>query len=379
MKTPLFCPNPRCPYHNDDSRPKNWFIRKGFYSTGDGSRVQRYQCSHCRRRFSSKTFSIDYFAKTFLEYRRLLTYLSSGMSLRALGRVFGHSPKTIAGKISRLARQIIAFNQRVHRLIALTEDLVADGFESFVVSHYFPNNINLLVGKDSQFVYDLTYAQLRRKGAMTTEQKAKARVYRMEFPLPAAQIPVSFTHLMRSTMALFRQSAEKDHLTVYTDEKKEYRAPLAGYVTAGLPASQGKVVSHHQTPSSAPRTLQLPTFSANYIDREVRKDMAEHHRESVCFARNVVASLERLVCYLFHHNYFKPFRINRRDREYATHAEAAGIAAATIRKLMYQLFTRRAFFTRQNLQLPGELLWRRAYPTPKKFFCNPLPAFILAG
>jgi transposase-like protein len=379
MKKPPFCPNPLCPHHTDATRPKNWFIRKGFYSTTDGTRIQRYQCSHCRRRFSSQTFSIDYFSKASLDYRRLLTYLSSGMSLRALGRAFGRSPKTIAGKISRLARQIIAFNHRMRSFISLDEDLVADGFESFVVSQYFPNNFNFLVGKDSQFVYDLTYAQLRRKGAMTRTQKATAKAHRQEYPLPAAQIPVSFTHLMRSAMDLFRQSAGKEHLTVYTDEKKEYCDPITGYATAGLPESSGKTVSHDQTPSSAPRTLGLPLFAANYIDREVRKDLAEHHRETVCFARNVDASLERMVCYLFHHNYFKAFRINRKDRVYPTHAEAAGLDAKRIRKEMYQLFTRRAFFTRQTLDLPGELLWRRAYPTPKKFSCNPLPAFVLAG
>jgi len=378
MKTPPFCPNPLCPFHSASSRNQDWFIRKGFYATKNGRRYQRYQCSHCRRRFSSQTFSIDYFAKTTIDYHRLLIYLASGMSLRALGRAFGHSPKTVSGKISRLARQIIAFNHRMRRLVNLTEDLVADGFESFVVSHFFPNNINLLVGKDSQFVYDLTYAQLRRKGAMTRAQRAQASAYRRTVPLASAQITVSFTHLMRSAMAIFRKAADKDHLTVYTDEKNEYCEPLAGYATAGCPPSCGKTVAHHQTSSSALRTLSLPTFAANYIDREIRKDLAEHHRKTVCFARNVNASLERMVCYMFHHNYYKPFRINRTDRVFATHAEAAGLDATMIRKEMYQLFTRRAFFTRYSLPLPGERLWRRAYGTPKKMYCDPLPVYVLS-
>jgi len=103
-----------------------------------------------------------------------------------------------------------------------------------------------------------------------------------------------------------------------------------------------------------------------------------------------------MTCYLFHHNYLKPFRINRRDRVYATHAQGAGLDAGLIGKEMYQLFTRRAFFTRQSLDLPAELtrrafftrqsldlpaelLWRRAYQTPKKFSWDPLPAFVLAS
>jgi len=37
----------------------------------------------------------------------------------------------------------------------------ADGFESFCVSQYFPNNIQLLVGSDSQHVYQIDYATIR--------------------------------------------------------------------------------------------------------------------------------------------------------------------------------------------------------------------------
>ncbi|MBN2050920.1 MAG: hypothetical protein JW760_10780, partial [Spirochaetales bacterium] len=152
MRHPPFCPNPHCPYHTDAGRPSHWFIRKGFYTTKTGDRFQRYQCTHCRRRFSSKTFHIDYNAKVTLDYHRLLTYMVSGISLRALGRAFQRSPKTIAGKISRLTRQFLAFNRFTRPIFNLKENLVADGFESFVVSQYFPNNFNLLIGKDSQFV-----------------------------------------------------------------------------------------------------------------------------------------------------------------------------------------------------------------------------------
>ncbi|MBN2050185.1 MAG: hypothetical protein JW760_07045 [Spirochaetales bacterium] len=378
MKNPPFCPNPHCSYHTDAGRPSHWFIRKGFYATHSGNRYQRYQCSHCQRRFSSKTFHIDYFAKVTLDYHRLLTYLVSGMSLRALGRAFHRSPKTIAGKISILTRQFIAFNHDNPSVVNLAEDLVADGFESYVVSQYFPNNFNLLIGKDSQFVYDLTYAYLRRKGAMTDAQKKLAVRYRVTDPLPAGQIQVSFTHLLRTAAGLLRVSSRKTLLILHTDEKKEYVAPLAGYASAGLPDPLPLRILHRQTPSSVPRTGTNPLFPANYIDRDIRKDMAEHHRETVCFARNVNASLERLTCYLFHHNFIKAFRINRADRTFSSHAVAAGLDARFIRKRLAFLFTRRAFFTRLSLPLPGELLWRRGYFTPRKAFCDCLPAYVLA-
>ncbi|GAB1432910.1 hypothetical protein MASR2M29_15350 [Spirochaetota bacterium] len=40
----------------------------------------------------------------------------------------------------------------------------ADGFESFDRSQYFPNQINLVLGKNSQFLYDYSHTTIRRKG-----------------------------------------------------------------------------------------------------------------------------------------------------------------------------------------------------------------------
>ncbi|GAB1481198.1 hypothetical protein MASR2M78_00130 [Treponema sp.] len=57
--------------------------------------------------------------------------------------------------------------------LALEENLVTDGFESFTQSQYHPCNINILVGTNSQFLYGTTFAPLRRKGRMTAE-KAEA-------------------------------------------------------------------------------------------------------------------------------------------------------------------------------------------------------------
>jgi hypothetical protein len=60
----------------------------------------------------------------------------------------------------------------------------------------------------------------------------------------------------------------------------------------------------------------------NYLDREIRKDLAEHHRETVCFARSQLMSDARMWIYLVWHNTDKPYRIS--PRQDVSHAEAAG-------------------------------------------------------
>src|SRR6056297_1148452 len=69
-----------------------------------------------------------------------------------------------------------AFQAELTQDLGLTEDVAADGIESFVEDQYQPNNINLLVGSNSQFLYDFDYAHLRRKGCMTEYQKQQREI-----------------------------------------------------------------------------------------------------------------------------------------------------------------------------------------------------------
>ena len=59
---PIHCPNPDCE-SLVTSRP--WrFIKKGFYERDRRRRrIQRYQCQHCDRNFSSQTFATDYWLR----------------------------------------------------------------------------------------------------------------------------------------------------------------------------------------------------------------------------------------------------------------------------------------------------------------------------
>jgi hypothetical protein len=55
--------------------------------------------------------------------------------------------------------------------------LAMDGFESYCRSKSHPNHITTLVGADSQLIYACIYTALRRKGSVSTGQKAmRARI-----------------------------------------------------------------------------------------------------------------------------------------------------------------------------------------------------------
>ena len=175
----LICPNTRCPNHLPNETPgaPRRFDLHGTYESC-GQVHQRYRCRACGRTFSLRTLSIDYWTHGHIDYDLLIHLVASGLSLRGLSRHFGTTVKTMQNRIGRLARTIIPTLSLVQRHICLDENLVADGLENFCVSQDFPNNIHLLVGKNSQYTYGFNYALMRRTGRRTPEQQQRCdRLY----------------------------------------------------------------------------------------------------------------------------------------------------------------------------------------------------------
>jgi hypothetical protein len=117
-------------------------------------------------------------------------------------------------------------------------------------------------------------------------------------------------------------------------------------------------------------------FSVNYLDRECRKDLAEHHRETTCHAREANDSVERMCVYNTIHNFFKAYRINPGKSEYRTHADAAGIPRELYGPLLKKFATQRFFYSHLTLNLHQELVWCRGYASPLKRKSQALPVYV---
>lgn len=280
--------------------------------------------------------------------------MTNGFSVRAAARHFGASPTTVTRRIMVLCRQSIALHSALTAQLLPREDLVADGFQSFWVSQYHPNNFNLLVGADSQYVYAMTPVTLRRSGRMTPTQLAKRARVDIEDPSDSGALLRSFRELLNNAEELWNRMPMKDRV-LRTDEHTVYPRCLE---TCGV-----KAVQHVTVSSRMPRTVDNPIFSANYLDREIRKDLAEHHRETVCFARNAALSTARMWIYLVAHNTEKEFRISPRVDH--SHVEAAGLPSASLIGLKSTFFSRRAFFGRSSLNHTLRKAWFGLIHTPE--------------
>ena len=199
----LFCPSSRCINHVPKS-PTGWFHFYGTYPSC-GKTHQRYRCKQCGKTFSRRTLSIDYWTHRRIDYCELITHFASGYSVRGLARYFHTNTHTIQNRFGRVARNSIAGFTSLHHHLKLVEHLVADGLEGFCVSQDFPNNIHLLAGKRSQFLYGFNYALMRRKGRKTDEQQTRCEKLYPKVDFTTHTIKRTFRELLVQMMNVAHQ------------------------------------------------------------------------------------------------------------------------------------------------------------------------------
>jgi transposase-like protein len=374
MYSPSFCPNARCAYHQKAPKTPNWYQRRGSYHTKSAGTIIRFCCNRCKHGFSERTFSIDYFTKKLINYRQLIQLISSGMGLRQCARFLGLSVATVTNRIERFARQSIGLSEAVLGTHTLKEDVAADELESFSVSQYFPEYYHLLAGVDSQFLYFTTHMNFKRKGRMSKSQRERREHLYGQFCFERGRQRRSFDQVMEKLEGM---CPDNRHISLYTDHKRAYISAINRNPTLSQ-MQHDRQLAHHRICSTAPRTVSNRLFAVNYLDREVRKDMAAQVRETVRFNRNVCGGLYRISWYGFYHNYEKPYRINDAAGTKRFHYQQAGVDEKLVKKRLQRMYTDRVFITREHIGGFARKLWFKQIPTPLKkgkeylqqFVCN---------
>jgi len=244
---------------------------------------------------------------------------------------------------------------------------------SFDRSQYFPNNINLLVGQNSQFLYGITHTTIRRKGRMTKHQKRMREKLELTYRAPKKGIQSSFTRLLEIIPPKWDASTRPE-LRLWTDEHHVYPRSIR-QVPALVQGLADGSFRHLTWPSKARRTTLNPLFPVNYWDRELRKDLAAFRRESTCYTRNTANGLARLMLHLVYHNYQKPFRVGPGRETEEVHAEMAGIPAGRIAAHLETFYTERAFLSKQTLSAENRKIWLKEAVTPFKVGATYLPKY----
>lgn len=372
MFIPSFCPSRTCANHMGTPTVL-WWSKAGFHSTRCFGRVQRFRCKTCGKTFSVQTFSIDFFAKRKIDYREIESRSSSSMSVRALARDMSCSTGSVLNRIDRLARQSIACHARLRPRATIYDSIAIDGFVSFDRSQYFPNNITVSITSGSRFVLSYAHATLRRSGRMRENQKKQRDTLYQGMTFEHRALERSFTELL-DELARDRPPCRNRPLIVITDEKVEYARAFSRHALYRNQNADHRF-AHISVNSRLPRTFVNPLFPSNYLEREIRKDQAAHHRESTCFCRNAANGMSRFACYIGWHNYSKAFLVKASIRELLTHGEAAGINRSDLVTERRNMFEDRAFLSRERLDQEETRIWTKRVPTPGQHSFHRLPQY----
>ena len=343
---PSFCPWPECSKH---LRPIGFRWRPfGSYVRQCEPRIiPRFRCGHCRRTFSSQTFSTTYYLKRPELLMAVFHRLLACSGYRQIAREARCSASTVMGQTARLGRHALLALEHWRPRRELDEPLVIDGFESFAYSQYHPLHLNLAVGAESHYTYAFTHTELRRKGTMRPAQRRRREWLEARFgrPDPGA--------LISDVAELIRHAAPSSReLVVRSDEHPAY--PRAFHRLRGLS------IRHECTPSVAARTSGNPLFPVNLADSLVRHNSANHKRETIAFSKRHQSAVERAAVLFLWRNFIKPFSENHGG---GTPAMRVGIRARPLS--VAEVLRRRLFPFRVGLSELGWKYYRREVPTAR--------------
>ena len=336
---PPHCPNPNCQFHNVLRR--GWrFKRIGTYWRQVAPhRIRRFLCLHCRRSFSTQTFSTSYWLKRPDVLPALLTKTTGAMANRQIARDLGVAPSTIDRQLSRLGRHCLLFHHERLRHAKPAQRIAIDGFVSFEHSQYWPFHHHLAVEPGTDFMLHFTDSEVRRSGTMTPAQKRRRIQLEAAHGRPDPQaVYKDIRHLLEVV------TGGQPQVTILSDGHAAYRKALR-HLRCGI--------VHQVTSSRERRDASNPLFSINLVDMLLRHSSANHRRETIAWSKRRQASAERLVVFLVWRNYLKGRR--EKARGSPTPAQARGMVAH--RMTVGELLERRLFIG--HAQLPER--WRQYY------------------
>ncbi len=296
--TPPFCPNPNCGYHK--KLQTGWRYKKiGFFARCTAPhRIQRFTCLHCRRSFSTQTFSTTYWQKLPDLDRQLFTKSTGCMSNRQIARDLGVSPETITRHLARLGRHCILFHAKMMRTAPPTTRLVIDGFVTFEWSQFYPFHHHLAVEKETDFFLYFTDSEVRRSGTMTNQQKKRREELERLHGRPDPQA------VRKDVAELLRVVAGgQPGVTVFSDEHRAYPPAIR---------ASGITGDHEVISSRAHRGNRNPLWEVNLLDLLIRHGGANHKRETIAWSKRRQGSADRLAVFLVWRNYMNGRREKRR-------------------------------------------------------------------
>ena len=331
FKTPPYCPNPQCRWHDPDLGAAEGRFR---YC---GSRAvqrfpyttRRFECLACGKFLSDSYFSPFYRDRTEPTYQEVFNAHTSGQSRRSLALELGCSLDTVQRRFRKLASQGLLMQAKLSEKLRIREEVAYDGIENFAYSQFDPNNINHVVGRESYFVYDFNFSPLNRKGRMTSRQQRKKKLLENRhgsYPRDA---------IRKATRKILLRLMERAEGTLlfHSDNHYAYRQAIAS-----LPKAHK--LRHFITPARHARNFQNRLFAINHLDLLTRQNLTTFKRETISFAKHSIGMIESFTLLMVWKNFLRPLFVKKHKRDPSANVESPAMRVGLAEKVL----TFREFF-----------------------------------
>jgi transposase-like protein len=357
---PTYCPRRSCSSHHHTG-PGYRFVRHGYYSTRQQSRIPRFRCKTCVKTFSRQTFATSYYLKRRALLPQIAAGIVAGSAHRQIARSLSSAPTTVARQAARLGRHAILLHARALDALRgqVDEPFVFDHFETFEFTQDCPFGVGTLVGRKTWFVYGVDPAPHARTGRRTTAQKARI-----------ALRPKRHTYggyvgsTLRSLDVMSRVSCSDGSIHLDGDGNAAYAAAVRRHVLKER-IVLGRYPNPRRGPKGSPRSAEAIArddvmFAVDLLHKLVRHSCAHHRRETIAFARRLNAAMERFFLLAIWRNFVK--RRSERKPKRETPASRLGLSEGpwTWRRVL----ARRLFHARQPIPEMWDVLYRRRWETP---------------
>jgi hypothetical protein len=318
---------------------------------------------------------MNFYLKKNTDFRAFAKDILNCTSGLFCARKHGYSSDSVRIRVDRLARNSLILLSEAFSRYKIDEDLVADGLESFSVNKYFPNNINILMGSKTQIIYAFNLCHFRRKGQMTELQKKKIKTEYQHKSFKYNDLQNSMKRISDKATIL-AQNSVRSFLTLHTDENPAYPIALKKNQSELETEMQNKV-NHKTISSKEPRSKRNALFSVNYMDREIRKNIPDHRRKTVCFSRNDRNMMSRFAWHAASHNFFKPRNIcSAALQTDARHASVLLDCDSQVNYMKENFFDKRFLLSFSHLGQDETSIWTKSIHTPHKKTSDKVPLHI---
>jgi len=315
----MFVP-PRCPYHDcrQHRAPDHRFsVRAGrYFPRCRAHPVQRFRCRCCRRTFSRQTFRADYRQKKPHINAAFLRLMVSCVGLRQAALVLQVARRTIERRFAWLGRHASDYHANQLAAATLIGPFQIDELESFEANRYQPLTVPVLIDRSSLFIVATEVGALRRKGAMTAEQRRRRAAHERVHGRRPSESP----RALRGVLARLRQVVDPLIPVVLDSDRK----PLYGQL--GRDLFPGRFVWRRHD-AAARRDRANPLFPINHTNARLRHFLSRLRRRTWCVSKRGEGLRTHLSIATLWSNYARG--ITNRTR--TTPAQAVGAARRAYR------------------------------------------------